>query len=367
MLEAVCSLPKDRFKLSVIYFNDEWRKHLPAEGYAVYKCERGRLANGIKMVLLWLPSGLLAWRTINRFVHPLHRLLHQIKPHVVIYPGNDSYVYESHSPAVSPIFDLMHRYEPTFPEVSANGLREVRDDHYSKICKHAKAILVDSEVGKEHVIESYNVDESRIHVLPYVAPSYVYEYRDKPVALGRYRLPERYIYYPAQLWKHKNHLGLMKAMVILKERDMVVNAVFTGSRENGSEEFFQAVGDFGIKDQVYYLSYVTDEEIVALYKQAVALVMPTFFGPTNIPQLEAFALGCPVLTSNIYGIPEQVGDAALLFNPDDANDIADKIASVYCNEKARKTLIEKGYQKDSLWNQEGFNGSLESILEAISR
>jgi len=222
-------------------------------------------------------------------------------------------------------------------------------------------------VGKEHVIESYNVDESRIHVLPYVAPSYVYEYRDKPVALGRYRLPERYIYYPAQLWKHKNHLGLMKAMVILKERDMVVNAVFTGSRENGSEEFFQAVGDFGIKDQVYYLSYVTDEEIVALYKQAVALVMPTFFGPTNIPQLEAFALGCPVLTSNIYGIPEQVGDAALLFNPDDANDIADKIASVYCNEKARKTLIEKGYQKDSLWNQEGFNGSLESILEAISR
>ena len=71
--------------------------------------------------------------------------------------------------------------------------------------------------------------------------------------------------------------------------------------------------------------------MISFYKYAVALVMPTFFGPTNIPPLEAFALGCPVITSNIYGIPEQVGDAALLVNLDKPLQVVPPIPVILCH------------------------------------
>ena len=91
--------------------------------------------------------------------------------------------------------------------------------------------------------------------------------------------------------------------------------------------------------------------------------MPTLFGPTNIPQLEAFELGCPVATSNIYGIPEQVGDAALLFNPESVDEIAGCIEKLWEDDKLCTELIEKGEKRAAKWGQKEFT---EILLEYIS-
>ncbi|NQV18415.1 MAG: glycosyltransferase [Armatimonadetes bacterium] len=120
-----------------------------------------------------------------------------------------------------------------------------------------------------------------------------------------------------------------------------------------------------LNEQIYKLNFVCNEDLVALYKKTVALVMPTFFGPTNIPQLEAFALGCPVITSDIYGIPDQVGDAALLVNPSDYSDIANKIKIIWNDKSIRQKLVRKGYKKDIEWNQKQFSLKLGSIIEEI--
>ena len=84
------------------------------------------------------------------------------------------------------------------------------------------------------------------------------------------------------------------------------------------------------------------------YRRARAMVMPTFFGPTNIPPLEAFALGCPVAVSNIYGIPEQVGDAALLFDPNSVEEIADCIERLWQDDALCASLISKGHARTEL-------------------
>src|SRR4029453_16568851 len=81
----------------------------------------------------------------------------------------------------------------------------------------------------------------------------------------------------------------------------------------------------GVANQIRLLGYVPNEDMSPLYAQAVALIIPTFFGPTIIPVLEAWAFGCPVLTSDIRGIREQVGDAALLVDPRSIESIADGI------------------------------------------
>ncbi len=361
-LDALCSFSEQDFKISAIYLDDHWGGFIPSPRCNVYKCRKGIIGRVLRKALLNLPFGLRLWREINIYVHPLHKLLGQLKSDLILYPGGDSVVYESGLPGVSPIFDLMHRYEPSFPEVSANGLAKKRDAHYEKVCQYAKAILVSSQLGKQHVMDCYRVDERKIFVFPYVAPPYVWNAQGSSDVLERYHLPERYIFYPAQLWKHKNHTGILRAMSLLKQQGLSVNAVFAGSRQNGADEVFREMEKLDLQDQVFYLEYVDNDEVVALYKNSVALVMATFFGPTNIPQLEAFALGCPVVTSNVYGIQEQVGAAALLFDPYDVEDIAEKISMVWTNEDLRQELIQKGLQRAQEWNREKFAARLLSIV-----
>jgi glycosyltransferase involved in cell wall biosynthesis len=103
-----------------------------------------------------------------------------------------------------------------------------------------------------------------------------------------------------------------------------------------------------------------------LYRAARALVMPTFFGPTNIPQLEAFALGCPVATSRIYGIPEQVGDAALLFDPSSVDEIYDAIEKLWTDDALCAGLAQKGREHEAKWGRPQFRSRLAEIVEQLA-
>ena len=93
--------------------------------------------------------------------------------------------------------------------------------------------------------------------------------------------------------------------------------------------------------------------------------MPTYFGPTNIPQLEAFALGCPVATSRIYGIPAQVGDAALLFDPGSVDQIFDCLQRLWTDDALCADLAEKGRHHAANWGPEQFRDRLLQIVETL--
>ena len=80
-----------------------------------------------------------------------------------------------------------------------------------------------------------------------------------------------------------------------------------------------------MQKQIKILGFVKREELIALYENAMALVYATYFGPENLPPLEAFALGCPVIASSVPGSEEQIGDCALLFDPSDHSKLAEHI------------------------------------------
>ena len=93
------------------------------------------------------------------------------------------------------------------------------------------------------------------------------------------------------------------------------------------------------------------------------MIMPTYFGPTNIPPLEAMALGCPVAVSNKYAMPEQVGKAGLLFNPDSPEEIASCIKKIWTDEKLRVKMIEQGYKRVQMWGQREFEKKIFSVIK----
>ena len=116
---------------------------------------------------------------------------------------------------------------------------------------------------------------------------------------------------------------------------------------------------------VKILGFVSDENMIYLYKHAVGMVMPSYFGPTNIPPLEAMALGCPVAVSDKYAMPEQVGKAGLLFNPDSPEEIAECIKKMWLDEELREKMKELGYKRIQRWTRREFCEKLYKIIKSV--
>jgi glycosyltransferase involved in cell wall biosynthesis len=317
-------------------------------------------------VFLWigLPARVCRWS--SRFVIPAVRTMLRHRRDLWIFPAQDLLAYQAPVAALVSIHDLMHRYERRFPEVSAFGRFRVREQRFSGIAETACGILVDSETGRRQVVESYGVDEARVYSLPYVPPPYIGGAASRSSA-DFHRLPAKFAFYPAQFWPHKNHRGLLAAVAALRPALPDLHLVLSGTKSLEYASIAAYADELGLRDNVTFLGRVADEDIAELYRRARCLVMPTFFGPTNIPPLEAFALGCPVAVSAIYGMPEQVGDAALTFDPESLDDMAGVLHRLWTDDELCARLRANGLKRASKWNQKSFNRRFREILESVLR
>ena len=284
--------------------------------------------------------------------------------------------FETGIACVMPVHDLQHRISPRFPEVGAPRERRAREYLYRNAARTAVRLIVDSQVGADDVVACYG-DENpglreRIAVVPFL-PSGTLPDTVAPETLdrvrGRYGLPPRYLFYPAQFWEHKNHVRLVEAVAKVRDRlGEPVPLVLAGShsgklRERTFAQTMARVDELGIGGDVAYLGYVPDEDMAPLYRGAVALVFPTFFGPTNIPVVEAWKLGCPVLTSDIRGIREQVGDAGVLVDPTSVDAMADGIAELWSDEELAHSLIQRGRRRAASYTEADFGARLIDVLD----
>lgn len=310
----------------------------------------------------------------------MHSWMEECGVELMLYPSPHRLSFEAGLPFVMPIHDLQHRLLPQFPEVRAEGEWERREYLFRNAVRQATLLLVDSLTGEEDVLRCYSpigVTRERLRVLPFLPACRP----DARVAEQRFaalraalQLPERYLFYPAQFWPHKNHRRLIEALGMLAERHgLRIPLMLTGShhgalRDAAFHDVMARARELGVADQVRHLGYVCDDDVTALYSHAAALVMPTFFGPTNIPVLEAWACDCPVVTSAIRGISEQCGDAALLVDPRSAAAIADGILRVWSDDGLGRTLIERGRRRLAQYTYDDYTASLTRVIdEAASR
>jgi glycosyltransferase involved in cell wall biosynthesis len=299
----------------------------------------------------------------------------------LIFPAPSSVAFEWGLPYIMAIHDLQHRLQPQFPEVSAGNIWKSREYLFRNGVRYAEAIMVDSEVGKEDVLYCYGdyITPDRIYQLPYL-PFYQPDSVEKNEIRKhqiqkKYDLPKNFLFYPAQFWLHKNHSILIYALYILRTVHKVdIPLVLVGSNSGGPKEeareyvYKKAMilaEQLGVKDLVRYLGYIPDEDMPFLYAMAKALTMPTFFGPTNIPFLEAWAFGCPVITSDIRGIREQVGDAGLLVDPKNAVAMAEGILKIGSDQDLRNELINRGYTRANSYTSNNFAAKLYTIIEDV--
>ena len=304
----------------------------------------------------------------------LQRRLRRYGVELLLYPAPLPESFESGLPFVIAIHDLQHRLQPEFPEVAANGQLELREYLFRNASRHATLVLADSDVGREDILnfyEPYGLDAARVKVLPFLPAHYLaWDVSADEVerVRRRYGLPEAYLFYPAKFWPHKNHVRIVEALGRLARSGTAATVVFTGGSSDELArrtvaEALATAGRHGIDASVRILGQVSADDMSALYAGARALVMPTFFGPTNIPVLEAWALGCPVLTSDIRGIREQVGDAGVLVDPKNVDSIAAGIARLWADGGLRRELAARGRARLALYGPDDYRGRLGEILD----
>lgn len=292
---------------------------------------------------------------------------------LIFYPTSSNLSFLTNIPAVVTIHDLQHRINPHFKEVSAGGRWEYREYGYRQICNTAFRILVDFETGREDVIRFYNAQPERVTTLKYLPPAYLNKEISKTKTLRickKLGLPKHFVFYPARFWPHKNHINLIKSLNYLKKKGKKVNLVLTGVEDadfSSYKDVFGLIKEYCLDKQVYYLGYVNFEELSAIYKKAYALVMPTYNSTSNIPPLEAWLTGTPVITSDIRGCKDQLGDAGLLVDPDNPQDIADKIWQIYTKPLLRNELIKKGERRLKEWTFEDFTAEIRKIIEDFEK
>ncbi|MEX2144511.1 MAG: glycosyltransferase family 1 protein [Anaerolineales bacterium] len=267
-------------------------------------------------------------------------------------------------PYLAVVLDLQHRKQPWFPEVSEYSEWETRERRLATFLRRAAAVVVGTHVGKNEVAHFFQVPEDRIHVLPHPTPAQALKAGTRKLALdASLDIPPGYLFYPAQFWAHKNHVNLLLALKQLRDKGLVIPLVLVGSNFGNLPHVQSTIMELGLLDQVKVLGFVDSQTLISLYQNALALTYLSFFGPENLPPLEAFALGCPVIAARVDGAEEQLGGAALLVDPTSPTEIAAAIRKVHRDKKRRAYLVAKGTKRAKRWTAIDFVRGVFDILD----
>jgi len=272
-------------------------------------------------------------------------------------------------PTISTVWDLEHRRKPYFPELAANGIWERRERYYQPFLPKAIAVITGTQVGKSQLERFYGLDPQAIKVIPFPTPSFAHEHARRPECSND-ELPAgisgEYLFYPAQFWPHKNHIRLLQVLKCLHERhNWKGSLVFCGSDKGNLGYVKERAADLGVLSRTHFLGFVKQSELVALYRNALALTFVSYLGPDNLPPLEAFALGCPVIASAIEGAEEGLDGAALFADPDSVSEIVAGVLRLKNESGLRKSLIAAGRFRASQSTPEIYVGRLMELLDSL--
>lgn len=309
-----------------------------------------KIYNNTKPSCGWFIRGVLR-NTIKIDVFKL--ALDGLKLDLIHFPFTIMSPIGLNTPTVLTFWDMQHEF---YPEFFPDEELQRRRASYKPSAERATRIIVSAEFTKRCLVEKYRIDADKIDV---VYTGYGPEYRiiNDAVALeeikSKYGFDRPFLYYPAATWPHKNHKLLLAALKIMKDQKMFDGLlVLTGIAKQSQNEIADEIERLGLSEMVRLLGYLPYEKLPYIYNLARAMVFPSLFEGFGIPLVEAMACGCPVVCSNTTSLPEVAGDAGSLFDPTSAEDMAEKICSVWESEDLRLEMRSKGFERAKLFSWE---------------
>jgi glycosyltransferase involved in cell wall biosynthesis len=212
----------------------------------------------------------------------------------------------------------------------------------------ADSIITVSQFSKTDIVKQYGVASSKVHVVYNAAqPSYrVLSDADRKEVRDEWTQGVPYFIFISSIHPRKNLQRLLLAYdQFRRESGQDVKLLAVGRRFWKNEILDSTLREMQFADDVIFTGHLEQEALCKALGAALSLVYVSYFEGFGVPIVEAFQSGVPVITSNVTSMPEVAGDAAILVNPFDANEIAEAMLSVFQDEEMRSDLIAKGLKR----------------------
>lgn len=296
---------------------------------------------------------------LHRYHDALQALARQHDVNVIFhsYPRSDAITADL-SRHIFYIPDIQHEYYPHFfTEAELRGRRAAFDP----VLARAGAIGTISEFARGTLLQQPECGCDDIFLMP---PALQVEHQEEPESTlsnaEAALIPnEPFLFFPANLWPHKNHRNLLAALRLLQAEGRTIRLVLTGSQAG-----WPALRREFAHLPITHLGYVSAALVGSLMRRAAALVFFSLYEGFGIPLLEAFAAGTPVLCSHGTSLPEVGGDAAFYANPEEPTEIAAAIRRLLDNPAQRQLLIDNGYKRLAHYS---WRKSAANLLAAMHR
>lgn len=212
----------------------------------------------------------------------------------------------------------------------------------------ARTVVCLSEFTAGDAVERAGVDPSRIRLVPCGVgdPGAAVDHGLRDRVLDRLGLKDRpFVLYPAITYAHKNHETLIAAFARISNTRDDTLLVLTGGA-GGNEEVVQATIDaYGLRDRVLRTGRIPEAELDLLYRAATVMAFPSLYEGFGLPALEAMSRGCPVVASDVGGLPLVLGDAAEFVDPVDVAGWAETLGGILDEPARRTVLIRRGFER----------------------
>ena len=282
-----------------------------------------------------------------------------LSPAISAYPH-----FYMNKPFVFTLHDMQERYYPEFFRKYARLMRWLKN---RALARSADKIICESNFVKNDIVKFTRVNENKVSVIqsPPTEEFLNYKFESEQFAKvkEKYDLPERFIFYPAQCWFHKNHIKLVEAFEIVSRKYDDVYLILTGSQQNNYNNLMVRIVELNLNDRIKHLGYLEYEDLTYVYKMSQFLVMPTLFESVSMPIYEAFALEVAVCSSNVVALPEQVGNAGIVFDPHNISDMAEKMIMYLNDEDLRREKARLGFDRVNGFNHEAYGEKLIEVLK----
>ena len=215
----------------------------------------------------------------------------------------------------------------------------------NRINKIQPFVIVDSNSTKNDVLQYVKISPEKVYVVPLACDTEQYNPVDDIAVLKNLNIDFPYLLYLGRLDVRKNVIRVLEAFESISERISGVRLVIAGALDSGADEVKSKIRNSFCKSHIILTGYVTDKQKHALYSGATAFLFPSLYEGFGLPILEAMTRGCPVITSNISSMPEVAGDAAILIDPYNTEQLAYEMERIVSSETLREELKCKGLEQ----------------------
>lgn len=221
--------------------------------------------------------------------------------------------------------------------------------------KVTDAIIVPSESTKKDIIKIFKVKADKIYIVPHGVRHGLNLINDNYYLINiknKYNLPDNFILFVSTIEPRKNLEGLIRAYSNIRKTGISHKLVVCGGKGwlHEYERITKIAGELGVTEHISFIGYLPDEDIAAIYNLAALFVYPSLYEGFGFPPLEAMACGCPVITSNTSSLPEVVGEAAIMVNPYDIEELTKAMYEVLTNNELKLKMKKQGLERAKMFS-----------------